>query len=252
MARPKQIDDKTLLSLIEQFFIHECKGNPKMLKKPEIAQYIANQGYPGYVVTTLRRNKLACDYIDSLTKQEKDKRLITLATYKTLDVENFLATHRGKPALTKALTELDCYYRTIADSSVAAMKEYKTLKSKEESLQSSLMDAKLEIQQLSQDVYDLKLRIKELTAEKKRLGEIVEDYVYPDICCELLSQDKQLRNIDTIIDEKKLQRKIITFKSKVAVVPDKAPVPTPIPSTPKSTGSSVVQSLTDFLQEDNE
>lgn len=250
MPRPRQIDDTALIGLIDQFFIHECKGNPTRLKKPEIAQYIANQGYPGYAVTTLRRNKTACDYIDTLKTKDKDKRITILAAYKTLDVENFLTTHKGKAALTKALTELDCYYKTIADSSVAAMKEYKTLKSNETSLQSSLMDAELEINHLNQVIYDLKTKLQELTAEKERLADVVNDYVYSDICNELLSKDKKLRNIDTIIDEKKLQHKLITFKSKVEVVPDKMPTPAPVVS--KNAGSSVIQSLTDFLEEDDE
>lgn len=252
MPRPRQIDDKTLISLIDQFFIHECKGNPARLKKPEIARYVAKEGYSGYAVTTLRRNKVACDYIDGLTKKEKDKRISLLAAYKTLDVENFLATHRGKASLTQALTALDCYYKTIADSSVAAIKEYRALNSKIDTLQNSLWDAEVELNKLNQTICDLKLKVKELTSKNKCLESIVDDYVYPDICNELLKQEKQLRNIDTLIDEMKLRRKIITFKSKVSVAPDKEPIPTPVLPTSKNTGSSVVHSLTDFLQEDNE
>lgn len=246
MARPRQIEDTALISLIDQFFIHECKGNPRFLKKPEIARYVAKQGYPGYAATTLRRNKVACDYIDGLAKKEKDKRISLLAAYKTLDVENFLATHRGRTSLIKALTELDCYYKTIADSSVSAIKEYKTLNSKVTSLQNSLTDAELEINKLSQVICDLKLKIKELTETNNCLESVIEDYVYPDICNELLGQARQLRNVDTIIDKKKLQRKVITFKSKIDTLPDTPPV------VPASSGSSVVQSLTDFLQEDDE
>lgn len=250
MARPKQIDDTTLISLIDQFFIHECKGNPSRLKKPEIAQYVSKHGYPDYAVTTLRRNKVACDYIDALTKKEKDKRISLLAAYKTLDVENFLATHRGKASLTKALTELDCYYKTIVDSSVAAIKEHKDLNHQINTLQNSLLDANFKINSSSQIICELKQKIKELTIENQRLKDIVEDYVYPDVCNELLSQDKQLHNIDTIIDEKKLQRKIITFKSKIETVPSKTPTPAPIVS--KSTSSSVIQGLTDIFEEDDE
>ncbi len=245
MARPRQIDDTTLLNLIEQFFIHECKGNPTLLKKPEIAQYVCHMGYPGYAVTTLRRNKVACDYIDSLKAKEKDKTISLLSAYKTLDAENFVRSHRDKSSLIKALTELDCYYKTIVDSSITAIKEYKSFLAKTESLQSSLVDAQLVIQDLTETVGGLKNQIKELNTENERLKNIVEDYVYPDICNELLSQDKQLRNIDTIIDEAKLQHKVITFKSKINSVPKKAS-----PHETVTKGSSVVQSLTDIFKED--
>lgn len=250
MARPKIIDDTTLLNLIEQFFIHECKGNPKKLKKPEIAQYVAKQGYPDYAVTTLRRNKIACDYIDSLRTKEKDKRISLLTAHKTLDVENFLIIHRSKSALTKALTELDCYYKTIADSAVDAIKERKALITKIETLQSNLLDVQLEVKEYTETIANQKATIKQLTAEVAALKAVVKDYVYPDICNELLSQTKELRNVDTIIEKKKLQRKIITFNTKTDLVPSKEPMNEPI--TPTNSGSSVVQRLTDIFEEDDE
>jgi len=94
MGRSKIIDDKTLLDLIQKYYIEDCKGNANKLKLPALTEYIINNGYPNYTVTTLRRNEKARQYIDSLKQSTEEKSLAVLSTYKTLDVEAFLNTNK--------------------------------------------------------------------------------------------------------------------------------------------------------------
>ena len=44
MARPRLIDDETLLELITEFFVNECRSNPNKMKMPSIARYVAENG----------------------------------------------------------------------------------------------------------------------------------------------------------------------------------------------------------------
>ena len=251
MARPKLIENDKLLGLIYQFFIHECNGRPSKLKKPAIAQYVSSHGYPGYAVESLRRNQIACDYIESLTVQQEEETLITLSSYKTLDVDAFLTTHRDKKALKTALIQLDCYYKSIADSSVEAIKKYSHQEDKIKSLREQLADSKASIEDLTSTVKELRQQLRQLRAEADLWKSVVEDYVYPDICNELLTADKELKNIDTIIASAKLEKKVITFQSRIERKPQS---PADIPDKPEplvSTEHSVTGSLLSRFEEDD-
>lgn len=251
MARPKLIEDDKLLELIYQFFIHECNGRPSKLKKPAIAQYVSSHGYPGYAVESLRRNQIACDYIESLTIQQEEETLIALSSYKTLDVDAFLTTHRDKKALKTALIQLDCHYKSIADSSVEAIKRYNHQEEKNRGLQEQLTDSKARVEELTSTVKELQQQIRQLRAEAGLWKSVVEDYVYPDICNELLAADRELKNIDTIIANAKLEKKMITFQSKIERKPQDTPDIPVKTEPPVNTGSSITGSLLSRFEEDD-
>jgi len=251
MARPKLIEDDTLLELIYQFFIHECNGRPSKLKKPAIAQYVSSHGYPGYAVESLRRNQIACDYIESLTIQQEEETLITLSSYKTLDVDAFLATHRDRRALKNALIQLDCHYKAIADSSVEAIKRYRHQEDKIKILQEQLTDSKDNVGKLADTVKELQQQLRQLKAEADLWKSVVEDYVYPDICNELLASDKELKNVDTIIANAKLEKKVITFQSRIERMPQNVPDIPAKTEPPVNTGSSITGSLLSRFKEDD-
>lgn len=251
MARPKLIDDTTLLELINQFFIHECNGRPSKLKKPAIAQYVASHGYPGYAVESLRRNQIACDYIESLTIQQEGETLIILSSYKSLDADAFLDTHRDKRSLKAALVQLDCYYRSIADSSVEALKKYNHQEETIKSLKEQLAESKDNVEELTSTVKELRQQRRQLQAEADAWKSVVEDYVYPDICNELLAADGELKNIDTIIANAKLEKKLITFQSKIERKPQNMPDIPAKTDPPVNTGSSITGSLLSRFKEDD-
>ena len=241
MARPKQIDDQVLLGLIKRYFNEECNGDPKKLKAINIAKYINKNGYPDYPVTTLRRTPAAMEYVESLKMSLTDEAYIKLVSYHTIDAEQFLRQNRSHDQLVKALTELDCYYKTVADSAVIYMDKYHVLYNKYETVKREnevLTEKNKELESLN-----IKHNgdIKTLKVELDIYKSIVETYVYPEIANELLVKEGALRKTETPLKNHVLKDNIITSTTDI-----KKTV-----KTAKS-DSNVIQGLFDKFDDDDE
>lgn len=215
MGRNKVIEDNDLIELIQRFYIEECKSNAKKLKLPEMTEYVVQNGFPNYKVESLRRNKIARNYIDSLKEIEDGKTLCILATYKTLDVESFLDTNKTRESFKKALINLDSYYRTVANAATEVNKKYKVLEQKYEEISEKLNNAQKEIGELACNISSLKDKNKSLKNDNNVIKGIVDNYVYPDIANELLIKDGVLSNVNTSIDTDKLEKKLLSADSKI-------------------------------------
>lgn len=241
MARPKQIEDQVLLDLIKRYFNEVCNENPKKLKAVDIAKYINKNGYPDYPVTTLRRTPAAMEYIESLKKSLTDDAYIKLVSYQTIDAEQFLRQNRSHGQLVKALTELDCYYKTVADSAIIYMDKYHVLYNKYETV-------KRENEVLTEKNKELESLNKSYNGEKKTLKfeleiykSIVDTYVYPEIANELLIKEGALRKTKTPLKDNVLKDNIITPTTDIKK----------IAKTAKSE-SNVIQGLFDKFDDDDE
>lgn len=233
MGRKKDIENNVLLDLIQEYFVSECGSNPDRIKLPLVTKYINAHGYPNYAVESLRRNAEARAYIDTL-KQSASQELC--AVYKTLNVETFLDTHRTRSSLTKALTDLDSYYKNVADSAMEIQKKYHTLKKQYEKVTNKLIDAENENRELSRTTAPDKALIKDLQAENHALKTLISDCVYPEIANELLVKAGILKKGGSTIIPDKLDEMIITDNS--AVTKDAS-----------QSGSNVIQGLFDVLED---
>lgn len=222
MAKPKTIEDDVLINLIQKFYTEECYSNAAGLKLPRIAEYIAKNGYPTYTVTTLRRNTNARNYIDSLIESSTGNANI-LVTYKTLDVDTFLDNNRTRTALKRELTNLDAYYKSIADSASEISKKNRELSEKFQRTKTALTDVQAEAASLKQTIARLEQENKALKLQNKNLSDTVKDYVYDGIATELLVQDGELINADTKIDPEKLKNNIISAGT--SIISETKPAP---------------------------
>ena len=84
MARKKYIDDETLITLIDTYYL-ESGRSERALQPTQITDYINANGYPKYQVTSLRRNEKAKEHIQELLTASKEKGTSLLISYKTLD-----------------------------------------------------------------------------------------------------------------------------------------------------------------------
>lgn len=129
MARKKYIDDDTLITLIDTYYL-ESGRSERALQPPQITNYINANGYPKYQVTSLRRNEKAKEHIQELLAASKEKGASLLISYKTLDVQAFLDRNSTRQKMITALTELDTYYKSICDNALSMQKEAVSYKSK--------------------------------------------------------------------------------------------------------------------------
>ena len=238
MARPKQIDDQILLDLIKKYFNEECKGDPKKLKAVDVAKYINRNGYPDYPVTTLRRTPAAMEYIDSLKKSLTEDAYIKLVSYQTIDAEQFLRQNRSHDQLVKAITERDCYYKTVADSAVIYMDKYHSLYDKYEASVRTNEALTERIKELEELNFRYTGETKTYKVELDAYKSIVDTYVYPEIANELLVKEGALRKTETPLKDNALKDNIITST-------------TDIKKTVRS-DSNVIQGLFDMFDDNDE
>ena len=197
MPRKKTIQDPELIEIIERYYHDECRGNSDKLKLPAIADFVANNGFPGYHVETLRRNTAARQYIESLKALSKNSAFRTVISYKTLDVEHFLATHPTKKTLISGLTALDLYSKSIADAAVQFQNDHAKLEKIISDLQEQYDNEKKKNEELTNSNTQLKKECLDLKRENKCLRKLANDYIYPEIANKLLVQDKFLKKPDT-------------------------------------------------------
>lgn len=235
MARRKLIEDSILLELIKKYFYEECHNNVKKLKTIEITKYINNNGYPDYRVTTLRRTKVAIDYIEELKKSISYNNFITLVSYQTIDAASLVESNRSRARLIKAITERDCYYKTVADSAVQSLEKYNQLKRKYDTEKDSNNALTTKVEELEELVAKYKAEIKLLKNELKANKSVIETYIYPEIANELLVKEGAIRKTENPLKENTLDSKLITTTVNVK-------------KTAKS-GSNVINGLFNILEE---
>ena len=221
MPRKKQVEDAQLLELIDEFFLEKCQGNGALLTLPALADYIA-ESYPGYQVSTLRRTPLAREYIETLRNNDKSRKLISLVTYKSLDIPHFLATHSSRASLSVALAELDGYYKTIAENATVFAKEYQGAVDKCTDLTKELTDAKSRIDQLESEIASVEERIADLKKklairdqQVQTLNGVIDTYIYPDVANVLLERAGELSQVTTVVNPKLVEENVITMDDSV-------------------------------------
>lgn len=237
MGRKRTIDDAKLLILIDEFFRTECMQGSKKIKLPRLTEYIQKNGFPSFRVETLRRNKIARERIDELNQKVSSPSDL-VPVYKSLDIDAFLSNNRTQASLKSALTSLDTYYRDIFEYAENIRERNTTLGKLNEHNLKLLKNQSEEISCLTQQNKVLKKRVSAAEAEQKRLKDIINDYVYPDIANALLAEDGDLIHAETNIISEKLSEKTITSET-VIVFPKKA----------TSNNSTIIKLFDDFEEE---
>lgn len=235
MARQKLIEDSILLELIKKYFNEECHNDVRKLKAVEITKYINAHGYPDYRVTTLRRTKVAVEYIEELKKSISDNNFVTLVSYQTIDAALLIESNRSRTRLIKAITERDCYYKTIADSAVQALDKYNQLKRKYETEKDRNIALTIKVEELEKLVAEYKAEIKLLNNELKINKSVIDTYIYPEIANELLVKEGAIRKTENPLKENAIEGNLITTTANVK-------------KTVKS-GSNVINGLFNILEE---
>lgn len=209
MARKKQVEDDVLLDLIKKYYNDVCHGNGSLLRFPQIAQYVSDNGFTGYSVTTLRRNTAARSYISSL-KGNIEKASVNITTYNTLDVDAFIDNNQSRDAMRRSLTELDTHYRNISESAITIKQENRRLVEEHDKMSSELDKIKKDYDELRQKYAEQKTELTELRKKNKYMKKFIEDNVYPEMANELLKEDGELKGtVSTHIDAEKAEARAI-------------------------------------------
>ena len=206
MARRKHIEDVEIIEHFEKYLQEECSNNVTLFKIPRFGDYLRKNGFPSVADTTLRRNtgfrEVLAERKAKYDEEEEEYR--TVITYKTIDVDSFMATNRTPNAIRTGLSELNLYYKKVAEAALE-------FKNENEKLQDENEELKEQIQQLLQKETSRKA----LETENIKLRALIKSSVYPEIANELLKEEGILQSEQQVITYKFMANNILTADSEI-------------------------------------
>lgn len=201
MARRKHIEDVEIIEHFEKYLQEECSNNVSLFKIPRFGDYLRKNGFPSVADTTLRRNtgfrEVLAERKAKYDEEEEEYR--TVITYKTIDVDSFMATNRTPNAIRTGLSELNLYYKKVAEAALE-------FKNENEKLQDETEKLKEQIQQLIQKETSRKA----LETENIKLRALIRSSVYPEIANELLKEEGILQSEQQVITDEFMANNILT------------------------------------------
>ena len=201
MARRKHIEDVEIIEHFEKYLQEECSNNVSLFKIPRFGDYLRKNGFPSVADTTLRRNtgfrEVLAERKAKYDEEEEEYR--TVITYKTIDVDSFMATNRTPNAIRTGLSELNLYYKKVAEAALE-------FKNENEKLQDETEKLKEQIQQLIQKETSRKA----LETENIKLRALIKSSVYPEIANELLKEEGILQSEQQVITDEFMANNILT------------------------------------------
>lgn len=206
MARRKHIEDVEIIEHFEKYLQEVCSNNITLFKIPRFGDYLRKNGFPSVADTTLRRNtgfrEVLAERKAKYDEEEEEYR--TVITYKTIDVDSFMATNRTPNAIRTGLSELNLYYKKVAEAALE-------FKNENEKLQDENEELKEHIQQLLQKETSRKA----LEIENIKLHALIKSSVYPEIANELLKEKGILQSEQQVITDKFMANNILTADSEI-------------------------------------
>lgn len=201
MARRKHIEDVEIIEHFEKYLQEECSNNVSLFKIPRFGDYLRKNGFPSVADTTLRRNtgfrEVLAERKAKYDEEEEEYR--TVITYKTIDVDSFMATNRTPNAIRTGLSELNLYYKKVAEAALE-------FKNENEKLQDETEKLKEQIQQLIQKETSRKA----LETENIKLRALIKSSVCPEIANELLKEEGILQSEQQVITDEFMANNILT------------------------------------------
>ena len=205
MARRKHIEDVEIIEHFEKYLQEECSNNVSLFKIPRFGYYLRKNGFPSVADTTLRRNTSFREVLaERKAKYDEEEEYRTVITYKTIDVDSFMATNRTPNAIRTGLSELNLYYKKVAEAALEFKNENVKLQDENEEL-------KEQIQQLLQKETSRKA----LETENIKLRALIKSSVYPEIANELLKEEGILQSEQQVITDEFMVNNILTADSEI-------------------------------------
>lgn len=206
MARRKHIEDVEIIEHFEKYLQEECSNNVSLFKIPRFGDYLRKNGFPSVADTTLRRNTSFREVLAERKAkyEEEEEEYRTVITYKTFDVDSFMATNRTPNAIRTGLSELNLYYKKVAEAALE-------FKNENEKLQDENEELKEQIQQLLQKETSRKA----LETENIKLRALIKSSVYPEIANELLKEEGILQSEQQVITDEFMANNILTADSEI-------------------------------------
>ncbi len=196
MARPKTYDSNHIIGLVEDYFVNVANGDPCMLKFSHLEKHLNENGLE-VKAYNLRRDPELLKKLEELKKSAHvGYEKITDASYKNLDIEEFIRKSYDLNSMRKALAELDEYWKEVYFKSKIAGKENKRLLSERSELIKNNHELEEAVGELTEKVEQLEDDRNRLASENAYLRGQIKKYIYPAAANFLLEKMNLPKNKD--------------------------------------------------------
>ena len=209
MARKKALQDDELVRLLDEYRL----DNPGVkIKLPKFGEYVRSKGYPVQDYT-IRRSVGLRKYLEKINRGTEEEICSDLITYKTLDADALLDSHRTRDSLREAILVRDRYYARIAANAADAIGARKAAEKRaaELELRVAELEAQLASVQAQADHADIR-RKNEVIAKLKRL---LDSYIYPDAANAILEREGILEVVSSVVPAEQMQKHTITADTEI-------------------------------------
>lgn len=197
MARPKTYDSNRIIGLVEEYFVNVANGDPCMLKFSQLEKHLRDNGLE-IKAYNLRRDPELLKKLEELKKSAHvGYEIVTDASYKNLDIEEFIRKSHDLNSLRKALAELDEYWKEVYCRSDMICKENKRLLSERSELIKRNQGLEETVGNLTETVDRLESDSNRLASENAYLRGQIKKYIYPAAANVLLEKMKLPKNKDS-------------------------------------------------------
>ena len=209
MARQKTLQDDELIRLLDEYRL----DNPGVkIKLPKFGEYVRSKGYPVQDYT-IRRSVGFREYLEKINRGTEEELCSDLVTYKTLDADALLDSHRTRDSLREAINVRDRYYARIAANAADAIGARKAAEKRaaELELRVAELEAQLANVQAQADRADIRQK-NEVIARLKRL---LDSYIYPDAANAILEREGILEVVSSVVPAEQMQKHTITADTEI-------------------------------------
>lgn len=217
MARKVKINSNTLISLIDQYYAEKCDYDVGQLKIPKIGEYVRSKGYDvaDYLI---RRNEEVKSYIKKLKESIEEIYMHTVVVYRDIDMDAFLMKNNTKEKLKKVLKDRENYYREVTNSASYSFKENKSLKQQVKELKKQIIELEQELKTAVSKSADISSDNRKYKVDNRKLREIIDTYVYPEIANKLLEKQGLLKNSARIVNPEVIENELVTAETDVTEI----------------------------------
>lgn len=214
MPRKKLITTEELLRLADLY----CAENPgTKIKVTEFTGYIKQHGYPQVNAYLVRRNHEFMAYMERINDEYKKRQMPVIPVYRNLNLDDIFADGRSTEEIREMLKKRDDYYCELAKSTAIVFKQNQELNSEIAAKDKTIeeLNSCLESQKnADEEIRRLKKELSSCRELAKKLKNIVETNVQPEIANALLARDGILKRDLEILKEDSLDG-IIDAESRI-------------------------------------
>ena len=195
MARPRKMTTEQMVSVVDSYYLTRVDCDEKRMKCSLIAAYAVELGYmaQGY---DFARNMEVREHIERMKcfAQAQAENLTPHkieAAYKNLDVAGFIRNNKEYTQLTRALTELDAYWKRVYECYEMTVVQNKTLMKESAGYETALKESVADIERLKSEKSGLSAKYSKLSTENRYLRKMLRTYLYPAVADEILNRENE-------------------------------------------------------------